>query len=430
MFTKLRLHNFKIWKETGDVSLAPVTLLLGVNSSGKSSLIQSFLLLRQTALSPDAGLTLNFGNGDSQESVQLGQFDDVLCKHGDDKEIEIEFRWGQSAEPEDTRVYVARYKKAKGGSAALKTVRLEDGDESYWAVLGRHDAYSIKLGSERYKRGASPEFKLERSVMFPPSARAKLKEHGSRVEKLGLSLIEELRRISYLGPIRQIPRRDYGWSGNMPVTLGDRGERTADALIASKYLGDNPGVNGKLLQDVSEWLKKMGLADRIVVKRLGRSARHEILLETNGERTNLRDVGVGVSQVLPVITAAYIAQPGAIIIVEEPESHLHPMSQALLAELFVEASMEQGVQFIIETHSEHLLRRLQTLVAKEAVEPHNVNMYFVEREGVDASLKDLELDDYGRIGKWPVKFFGDTTEEVKEQTKIAMQRRKRDEESS
>ena len=430
MFTKLRLHNFKIWKETGDVSLAPVTLLLGVNSSGKSSLIQSFLLLRQTALSPDAGVTLNFGNGDSQESVQLGQFDDVLCKHGDDKEIEIEFRWGQSAEPEDTRVYVARYKKAKGGSAALKTVRLEDGDESYWAVFGRHDAYSIKLGSERYKRGASPEFKPERSVMFPPAARAKLKEHGSRVEKLGLSLIEELRRISYLGPIRQIPRRDYGWSGNMPVTLGDRGERTADALIASQYLGDNPGVNGKLLQDVSEWLKRMGLADRIVVKRLGRSARHEILLETNGERTNLRDVGVGVSQVLPVIASAYVAQPGSIIIVEEPESHLHPLSQALLAELFVEASMEQGVQFIIETHSEHLLRRLQTLVAKEAVEPHNVNMYFVEREGVNASLKDLELDDYGRIGKWPDKFFGDTTEEVKVQTKLAMQRRKRDEDSS
>ncbi len=430
MFSKLRLHNFKIWDETGDVSLAPVTLLLGANSSGKSSLIQSFLLLRQTALSHDAGVTLNFGNGDSQESVQLGQFNDVLCKHGDDKEIEIEFRWGQSAASADTRVYVARYKKAKGGAAALKTVRLEDEGESYWAVLGRHNAYSIKLGSERYKRGASPEYKPERSVMFPPAARTKLKEHSGRVEKIGLSLIEELRRISYLGPNRQIPRRDYGWSGNMPVTLGDRGERTADALIASQYLGNNPGVNGELLQDISKWLKRMGLADGIIVKRLGHSARHEILLEADGELTNLKDVGVGVSQVLPVITAAYVAQPGTIIIVEEPESHLHPLSQALLAELFVEASMEQGIQFIIETHSEHLLRRLQTLVAKEIVDPVNVDMYFVEREGVNASVKDLELDEYGRIGKWPDKFFGDTTEEVKEQAKMAIERRKRDKESS
>ncbi len=430
MFTKLRLHNFKIWKETNDISLAPVTLLLGANSSGKSSLIQSFLLLRQTALSPDAGVTLHFGNGDAQESVQLGQFEDVLCKHGDDKEIEIEFRWGQTSRPEDTRVYVARYKKTKGGAAALKSVRLEDDGESYWATLGRHNAYSIKLGSERNKRGASPQYKPERSVMFPPAARTKLGEHGSRVGKIGLSLIDELRRISYLGPIRQIPRRDYGWSGNMPVTVGDRGERTADALIASQYLAGNPGENGELIENVSEWLKRMGLAENILVKRLGRSARHEILLEVNGEHTNLRDVGIGVSQVLPVITAAYIAQPGAIIIVEEPESHLHPMSQALLAELFVEASVNQGIQFIIETHSEHLLRRLQTLVAKEEVEPTKVNMYFVERDGVNASMKDLELDEYGRIGEWPDKFFGDTTEEVKEQAKLAIQRRKRDEKSS
>jgi len=215
----------------------------------------------------------------------------------------------------------------------------------------------------------------------------------------------------------------------MPLILGDHGERMADALIASKYLGNNPGVNGELLQDVSVWLKRMELANGIKVKRLGNSARHEILLETDGELTNLRDVGVGVSQVLPVITAAYVAQPGTIIVVEEPESHLHPLSQALLAELFVEASIEQGVQFIVETHSEHLLRRLQTLVAKEKVDPTQVDMYFVEREGVIASLKDLELDEYGRIGKWPDKFFGDTTSEIENQTKSLIERKKKERDS-
>ncbi|WP_162272504.1 AAA family ATPase [Candidatus Thiodiazotropha endoloripes] len=389
-------------------------------------MIQSFLLLRQTALSSDAGVTLNFGNGDANESVQLGQFNDVLCKHGDDREIEIEFRWGRPADLGDTRVYVARYKKDKGGAAALKSVRLEDDGESYWAVLGRHNAYSIKLGSERYKRGASPEYRPERSVMFPPAARSKLKEHGRRVENIGLSLMEELRRISYLGPIRQIPKRDYGWSGNMPINLGDCGERMADALIASKYLGNNPGVNGDLLQDVSEWLKRMELADRVKVKRLGNSARHEIMLESDGEHINLRDVGVGVSQVLPVITAAYVAQPGTIVIVEEPESHLHPLSQALLAELFVEASIERDIQFIVETHSEHLLRRLQTLVANQDVDPSNVDMYFVEREGVNASLNDLELDEYGRIGRWPDKFFGDTTSEIENQTRSLIERKKKE----
>ena len=389
-------------------------------------MIQSFLLLRQTAQSTDSEITLNFGHADTNDSVQLGQFADVLCKHGDDKEIEIEFRWGVSPEPQDTSVYIARYKKGEDGEAAIKSVRLQDKDESYWAKLSRHNAYDISLGSERTKRGSSPEFKPQQSVLFPPAACLKLKEHGERVEKIGLSLIEELSRISYLGPIRQCPKRSYAWEEKMPISLGDSGEFLADALIGSRYSGGKYSAKGELLENLSYWLSKMELADGILVKKIRNSTQYEILLETNGEQINLRDVGVGVSQVLPVLAAAYIAQPGTIIIIEEPESHLHPLAQALLAELFVKASKDRQVQFIVETHSEHLFRRLQTLVASETVEPKDVQMYFVEREGINASLQDLVLNEFGKVAHWPDKFFGDTTNELKMQTQFLIERKKRE----
>lgn len=82
MLTHLKLENFKIWRTTGPVRLAPLTLLLGTNSSGKSSLIQSLLLIRQTVKGDDTGLDLNLGNPDADDTVTMGQFRDLLCRHG------------------------------------------------------------------------------------------------------------------------------------------------------------------------------------------------------------------------------------------------------------------------------------------------------------------------------------------------------------
>ena len=89
----------------------------------------------------------------------------------------------------------------------------------------------------------------------------------------------------------------------------------------------------------------MDLADRLWVKPLGNSARYELLVEHHGEKSNLKDVGVGVSQVLPVIVAALYAKAGDIVIVEEPESHLHPLAETVLADLFLTTSRKRKVQF-------------------------------------------------------------------------------------
>ena len=131
-------------------------------------------------------------------------------------------------------------------------------------------------------------------------------------------------------------------------------------------------------------------------------------------------------QLLPVLAVAHFAPRGSAILLEEPEIHLHPQAQAVLAELFVEVSRERGVQFIVETHSEHLFRRLQTLLAAEKAEPQDCAMYFVERESGAAHMRALHLDRFGRVGNWPEGFFGDALGETREQARLMFERRRRE----
>jgi len=98
------------------------------------------------------------------------------------------------------------------------------------------------------------------------------------------------------------------------------------------------------------------------------------------------------------------------------------LAQSILAELFVSVSKERNVQFIVETHSEHLFRRMQTLIAKGTAKQRDVSMYFVKRKGAQALLQTLEVDEFGVVGNWPEHFFGDSVGEARQQ---AMARAKR-----
>lgn len=121
---------------------------------------------------------------------------------------------------------------------------------------------------------------------------------------------------------------------------------------------------------------------------------------------------MGVSQVLPVIVAALFAQPGHIVLIEEPESHLHPSAEAVLADLFVQVAQEGKVQFIVETHSEHLLMRLQRRIAEDAIAPKDIAIYFSKRTNSTAAIESLRLTQGGDIENWPENFFGDEMAEL------------------
>lgn len=435
MFTRLKLQNFKAWRDPPPIDLKPLTLVLGVNSAGKTSLLQPLLLLKQTVESPDRQAVLSFG-GQPGSGLDLGTLRDIV--HGHDlatvlafrlKFGPVELRAGDETRTLDSVDYEVDYVATEDGSAHV-------GRMTYFADLAAYGASRQPDGSYHLsaphqpplasERRAGRTFEPERSVGFSADAVAALGADGPTAQDVALALTRELQRMSYLGPLRVRPDRYYSWTGQAPHQVGPSGEAAVPVLLANLLRGERDGSNkGELVKRVSEWAQRLGIADSIELQKSG--TQYEIVVTIQGQKANLLDVGFGVSQVLPVLTVALFAPEGSMVILEQPELHLHPLAQSALADLLVEVSKERKLQFLVETHSEHLFRRLQTLIAEERLTPDECSLLFVNRRDGESAMEPLRLNAFGRVENWPDKFFGDTAGEVERQMERTIERMERGE---
>jgi predicted ATPase len=284
-----------------------------------------------------------------------------------------------------------------------------------------------------YTSEPSRKYRPERSLFFPWSAVLKLRGSRSIVQMTSNRLLNIFRRTYYLGPLRDYPKRTYLWSRQRPGEIGPRGEQAVAALLASAKESLSArrirsGARGlTIVQQVSRWLKEFGIADSLELKRQGQSRFYDVIIKRDGRSASLVDVGFGVSQVLPMIVMAYFVPEGSTIIAEQPEIHLHPLAQSALADLMVEVARERRVQFIVETHSEHMFRRLQTLIADKQVSRDECRLYFAKRDDSgNAILEQLRADPYGKIENWPKNFFGDAIGETERQMRRMIERMKQE----
>lgn len=255
-----------------------------------------------------------------------------------------------------------------------------------------------------------------------------------------LTLIHEnlFGSISYLGPLRTKAERLYSWAGTEPESVGYSGENTIAAILASRNRKVSLGYkkSNKLIEEIiAIKLKEMGLIEEFKVNPISEQRQeYEVNVRAKGsqEWVDLPDVGFGISQVLPVLAQCFYAPPGSIIIMEQPEIHLHPSAQSALADVMIdviqsrENGKERNIQLVIETHSEHFLRRLQRRIAEDVIPQEKVSAYFANISKTPAKLEPLEIDNFGSIRNWPENFFGDEMGDITGQAKAAMKKRMED----
>jgi predicted ATPase len=226
-------------------------------------------------------------------------------------------------------------------------------------------------------------------------------------------------RMYYLGPLRDYPKRQYSWAGSQKQAIGSKGEYVIEALLASRkdiksQIKISPRKKQSIEEYVAHWLKELELIYDFRVEELAEGSNlYQVKVRKTPESSEvlITDVGFGVSQILPVITLCFYAPEHSILIMEQPEIHLHPKVQAGLADVFIDAIKKRNIQIIIESHSEHLLTRMQRRIAEEDVSNKDIQMYFCESINGQSELKHLDIDLFGNIANWPDNFFGNEMEE-------------------
>lgn len=414
------MKNFKSWKDSGKVELAPLTGFFGMNSSGKSSLLQMLLLLKQTTERSDLGEAISFG--DDGSLVNLGSFREVIHGHKEEETLELEFGC-QLQEAVEIEI-LGRH--AEGGldnfpvlidnlsfntdirsyGEELIVERFRYGFESCDIPEIRWEAYQL-----RYKNLLGEE---ETSSMVTNSCYGGPASAAPNVLKPLLSAFEELfSYVYYLGPTRVHPQRHYHWSDKDPGDVGLWGDKVIDALLCAHMRRVKISHKGKerTIEDrISEWLREMNLAYSFSLEPIGalKDDNYEVRIQKSetSPAVTLTDIGYGLSDLLPMLVLCYYTPEGSILILEQPGVHLHPMAQAQLADLFLEVITERNLQILVESHSEHLLTRLQRRVAEKQIGQGDVALYFCRNTDGESTKERLEVTESGDIKNWPKNFFG------------------------
>jgi predicted ATPase len=247
--------------------------------------------------------------------------------------------------------------------------------------------------------------------------------------------------VKYLGPLRDEPKALYALSsGSDPFDVGLQGENTAAVLDLHKSKLIRfvpPGAFGQaavageailrtLQVAVGEWLRYLGVADSAESIDKGKLG-HELKVRVDrySGQQDLTHVGVGVSQVLPILVMCLLADRDSVLVFEQPELHLHPRVQTLLGDFFLSMAL-MDKQCIIETHSEYLISRLRFRAAAATSDEvaGRIKMYFVEKHEASSSFRQVKINQFGAIEDWPEGFFDQSQKEAEATLKAAMQKRR------
>lgn len=465
MIKNLRIQNFKGWKDTGVIHMSPLTVFFGENSSGKSSIGQFLMMLKQSVESSDRKAVFFTGNEDT--AVDLGLPSDMIFDQDWNQAIIFSYNWTLEKEIRledvlhDKRFaskhinFEGKVKIADEKSQALEVIsfnyvfdtvgkeKIEIGLKKKEALGNVKKSYELTYDNYDFVRSRGRVWDITSPVRFYgfPDEAVAYYQNANFLQNINLYHEKMFSGIYYLGPLRRQAKRLYNWNGSIPDSVGYLGQDAVQAILAAE--DENRMINLKYRSPrkpfqaiIAEMLQKMSLIEDFKIEKISaRRQDYDVKVRTKGSKNwvDIPDVGIGVSQVLPVIVELFYAPSGSVIIMEQPELHLHPNAQAGLADVMIaaiharEKFEKRRIQLIIETHSEHFLRRLQRRMAEGSLEYNEFSAYFANNDQFPASLEKLQVDLFGNIENWPKNFFGDIAGDTFAQMDAALDKRIREE---
>lgn len=438
MFESLRLRNFKSYRDSGEIPLKPLTVIVGANNAGKSTILQALLVLKQT-LDDRSNRAALVTNG---PYVELNGFYDIRHKGGEAGRT-------PSLNPQKNQcigiaVKVVAHNQAVAAvsSGHLSPIDAFDVDFTFSKRTGDIQVArcavsaagqvlaEVTHGGKKWRCGeVSRRTHPKLEVGFTNFLPYCLPPHGgdegfgqyteADYRALQPLLLQDyvwrvyFNRLSRVGPLRlRTP-----WHSSTGTR--DASESGLDGANLIGALGGTAKVrkDGQtLLGRVSEWMvKHLKVLDALYIKDLDKAGTVRSLLadELGGTKgVNVAAMGEGISQVLPIIARSQLGGGWDCLLVEQPEIHLHPALQADLGDLFVTGAAGGKRQYIIETHSEHLLLRIRRRVAEGKIKPEQVAILYVEKNGTESTVRELNLNSRGHFDDWPKGFFEEAYREA------------------
>ena len=461
------IKNFKSLKENIEIELKPITLLFGPNNSGKSSVIHSILILKEAMKNTENDQSISLNN----KYTQLGTFKDTIYEHDETKNFEFNFQ----IESDNKKASLNFQLGLVEGILMLKNFLFEFRDGSILInnkEMTIQDVYGNKniIKSNNYKlnnisyellfnpveytqlydylkqeikffdkqsqfysdqmddsmpvnqihgtmhdieKSKERTFELKSTIedMFGLKQKVEDNIYFIRDSLLQLDFFNNklrtfLQNVTVIGPLRNPFLNYYLVPDKIFDSVGMQGENFAPILL--KLL-----ERRESLDRLNTWLKKLDISSNIILKKFEEIRAVYLLNPILNTPINLTNLGFGISQLLPILVEG-IYKKNSLIIIQQPELHLHPKLQGDIADFLIYSHRENNNTFLIESHSEHILLRLQRRIAEGELDRREAAIFNLELTENGSKIFRISLNENGTLNEWPKGFFDEDIEDSKE----------------
>ena len=383
---KISIKNYKAFLEKQSIEIKPITVLIGKNSSGKSAITKLFTLFENSLSGKIKSPILLENNG-----VELGvDFRDLVFNKTFSLGIEFEISFEDNSE---LSVTINEYEYEK----IILKWKYKKGETDYNFIYNRN--------KKLYEDTQGCFFNINFNGFIPEKI-----INISTKESINIDFSNLAISIDYIGPFRKFPSRTFSISGNIVDKIGVEGENAYNLIGQSKLKKTD------LIKNVGKWYSKYFDNWELDVYVNNFPILETVLIKNTKPkdfRINIKDVGEGMSQVLPLIVNAF-QEKNMLTVIEQPELHLHPEAHANLAELFAMSAIENKKKYIIETHSENFILRLRRLIvdANSPLKSEDVVIYWIEEGENGHTIEPITINKKGILSDWPEGVFNENIEEI------------------